>query len=182
MQKQVRESELEFKEEWPIEQVAGFISDCHTEPQIWKMDGKEVEGRKRKPLTQKQAVEKVKGILGKPESMQLFLTRNGELIGCVFAYKTSKEDIEKDTNKPIEDSEMFFAIREVNIKSGYRGQGLGRTMMEEIIHRTEEKGAKELFLTAFTEEGNPAFHLYKNLGFRKVVHGCMLYGCKNKNP
>ncbi len=55
-------------------------------------------------------------------------------------------------------------ITNVMVKSGYRGNGIGRRMLEELLERGRKLGASEFTLEV--RIGNePAIRLYESLGF-----------------
>lgn len=54
----------------------------------------------------------------------------------------------------------------VAVKPEYRGQGLGRDIMNHFMADARERGARKAFLEM--REGNPAEHLYHACGFQQI--------------
>ena len=56
-------------------------------------------------------------------------------------------------------------IIDIALMPEYRGQGIGRHLMCELL---DEALAKGLRVTIHVEHNNPAMHLYKRLGFQHI--------------
>jgi len=58
-----------------------------------------------------------------------------------------------------------YWINDVFVRTPFRGQGLGRRLLQYVMHAAAEDGAAEVFL--LVNQGNePALTLYRSLGFR----------------
>ena len=153
------ELELKFERECLVDELAQFISNLRT--------GED----HRMKLSQEQAIERIEYYLKYPNAIELILREGGELIGCAFAYEQSKEELDKEVpgvNLFSRDGERIFTVREVDVKAQRRGRGYGRRIMEEIMREARVKGATKLLLSPFPYEDNPAYKLYKRLGFKEV--------------
>ncbi len=155
-----KEPEITFEHECPIEEVAGFISVLRTG-----------EDHRRK-FNLEQAEQRVNYYLEKPNAAELILRRDRELIGCAFTYEQYKEELKKEI-PGVEifsrEGERVFCVREVDVKAQFRGQGFGRQIMERVMQEARQKGATKIILSPFPYEDNPAYHLYKKLGFQEVA-------------
>jgi len=155
---------IKFEHDWPIEELAHFVSDVRTEE-----DNHEF---RRQILTPEQVREKLENYLKNPNAIELVLTIGDELIGCAFSFEEFREDLEKQIpgiNLFSDGIERIFCIREVDVKKKYRGRGFGRMIIEEIMQEVEQKGATKIILSTFPYEDNPAFRLYKKIGFKGVA-------------
>lgn len=149
--------EVSFGHDCSIEDVAGLMLEIHTEKY----------GEENKSSMEK-SVDRIKGFLAKPNSTEITLRASGELVGCVFSF---------------EKEEGVFEIKGLNVKAKYRGRGFGRKLMEEIIEKTLEKGAKKMILSLPEKDPEHAKRLYEKLGFNESApnqdskHFYMEYGC-----
>jgi len=175
---QEKKPELKFEHSCPIDEIAQFISDVRA--------GQD----RRMKLNPEQAVERIEYFLEKPNVIELILKRDEELIGCAFAYEQYKKDLAEeilDVNLFSRDGERIFSIREVDVKAEHRGKGFGRIIMERIMREANQKGATKLVLSTFPDEDNPAYQLYKKLGFKEVsqkqdpIHFYMSYEYERTN-
>jgi ribosomal-protein-alanine acetyltransferase len=66
-------------------------------------------------------------------------------------------------------------LNRIAVKKGYRGLGIGKELLKEVIRRVRERGARELFLEV-KEENERAVLLYKKLGFEKYGERKGYYG------
>lgn len=57
-------------------------------------------------------------------------------------------------------------ITNVAVAKQCRNQGIGRMLIAELIHRTEEVGVSRLFLEV-RASNQPAIHLYQKMGFEQ---------------
>ena len=136
------EPKITFEYNCQIEELANFLSEDSI--------NKETLLRKHTP---KEAEERIKYFLAKPNVIELILRRDGELIGCAFSF-------EKDSQEP---KERVFEIKGVHIKSKYRKQGFGKIITEKLMQDTKQKGATKLVLSAT----DVARRLYEKLGFKE---------------
>lgn len=54
------------------------------------------------------------------------------------------------------------------VKPGYRGQGIGRLLVEDCLKRCQDKGFKGLQFNAVVSTNYPAITLYLKLGFKII--------------
>lgn len=62
--------------------------------------------------------------------------------------------------------EMIGVILEIYVQPPYRKQGVAEKLCKEAFRQLKEKGYRKVQLNVFS--GNPAKHLYQNLGFQEV--------------
>jgi len=94
----------------------------------------------------KKALEEV---LDNPRAYYITAKEEGNVIGYCGAYVILDEG----------------DINQVAVTSAYRGQGVGRKMMQALLERLEQAGAKAVTLEV--RVGNrPAIALYETLGFQ----------------
>ncbi|PLR81013.1 GNAT family N-acetyltransferase [Bacillus canaveralius] len=53
----------------------------------------------------------------------------------------------------------------IDIRSGYRGHGIGTMLFEKLFEWAKQRGLKRLELTVIKTNA-PAYHLYKKMGFK----------------
>ena len=71
--------------------------------------------------------------------------------------------------------EQIGWILSLATRQNYQGQGIGRSITEEILDVLRSKGAKDIHLTAHPEN-KPAIQLYNKLGFETVEEVQDYYG------
>jgi len=86
--------------------------------------------------------------------------------------------IAKDGNKVVANTSVELGIFRRNhigkfaigIRDGYRGMGLGKYLMEEILNlsKKELKPSPQIFQLEVYENNKPAIALYKKMGFKIV--------------
>jgi GNAT superfamily N-acetyltransferase len=59
-------------------------------------------------------------------------------------------------------------IHDLAVRPGYRGQGIGRRLLEAVIEEGRTLGCCKITLE--TQERNPAQKLYRSVGFARDVH------------
>lgn len=166
---QEKSPELKFEHDWPIDELAQFVSDVRAkEGEHWEKAGKV----HRRTFSPKEVAERIERYQKNPDSTEVVLTRDGELIGCVFSFEQSEEELAKEipgVDLFSTDKDKVFSIRELDIKDQCRGQGYGRMIMKQIMQEARQKGATKLVLSTFPFEELPAFQLYKKLGFKSIT-------------
>ena len=65
----------------------------------------------------------------------------------------------------VDRGENDIRITDIALLPEFRGRGIGRVLMEEILVEARETGRR---VTIYVEHDNPARHLYDRLGFRHV--------------
>jgi ribosomal-protein-alanine N-acetyltransferase len=56
----------------------------------------------------------------------------------------------------------------LSIAKAYQGRGLGRTLLEQMMHVARQHGAQNMFLEVRTSN-KTAIHLYENVGFNEMA-------------
>lgn len=60
----------------------------------------------------------------------------------------------------------FCNIRDLHLEPQYQSQGIGSTVIRQLISKMQAKGLTAIRLKAFID--NPAIDLYKRLGFERI--------------
>jgi ribosomal-protein-alanine acetyltransferase len=66
-------------------------------------------------------------------------------------------------------------LNRIAVKGSYRGLGIGKELLKEVIRRVRKRGARELFLEV-NEENKRAIALHEKFGFRKYGERKGYYG------
>ena len=104
--------------------------------------------------TRTPAREEVERIVNDPNII-LTVVRDGErIIGMATLYIIQKLALRSSL------------LEEVIVDASYRGQGLGRRLIEEVIALGKERGVQSISLTSRSERA-VANKLYQSLGFQK---------------
>lgn len=94
-----------------------------------------------------------------------------------LVYKQNKEII---ASIRIDCDQDRYGIYGFVIRADYRGQGIGRKILSQVIEQLLEKQAKEIYLEV-ESTNTAAFHLYQAIGFEeKSLFDYYLYNAKNK--
>lgn len=78
---------------------------------------------------------------------------------------------------PVPVKGLVARIEDVVVDEGYRGQGLGRKLMEDLISIAEREGINTINLTS-NPERIPARKLYESMGFKLSDTGVFKLNCK----
>lgn len=108
------------------------------------------------PLSKLQQLRLVDGLANHPSSFVLFVFYNGQCAGlstCFINFSTFKV-------KP------YINIHDIVIDREFRGKGLGRRLMQEIIDIANERGYCKVTLEV-REDNVAAQLLYRSLGFEE---------------
>jgi ribosomal protein S18 acetylase RimI-like enzyme len=120
-------------------------------------------------LTPEEQVSLVDGLSKHPGAFVLFLSYEGRRIGMVTCF----ELFSTFNVKP------YLYIHDVVIHADFRGKGLGRSMMEQVIAYANGRGCCKVTLEV--REDNPvAQQLYSSLGFEACTPN-MLFWTKKLN-
>jgi ribosomal protein S18 acetylase RimI-like enzyme len=95
----------------------------------------------------------------RPGDFGFVAERSGEIIGAAWARRISAEE----QSVPFGDAEMPKVS--IGVKPNARGQGVGETLMRELIGEAAGRG---LGLCLSVRSENPARRLYERLGFRDI--------------
>jgi ribosomal protein S18 acetylase RimI-like enzyme len=85
-----------------------------------------------------------------PDCQFLAIDLHGECIGRLYIDRSGQDEIE---------------IIDIALSPAYRGRGIGRLLLEEILAEGRATGKR---VTIYVEHFNPARRLYDRLGFRHV--------------
>lgn len=110
------------------------------------------------PLNKIQQLHLVDGLANHPSSFVLFIIYNQKIAGlatCFINFSTFKV-------KP------YINLHDLIIYDQYRGKGLGRLLMEELIHISETKKYCKISLEV-REDNKVAQNLYRSLGFKECA-------------
>jgi ribosomal-protein-alanine N-acetyltransferase len=66
------------------------------------------------------------------------------------------------TRQVLDEEEVLL----IAVRPAFRGQGVGKQLLREVIARARGRGAARVFLEM--RDGNPAEHLYRAFGFEKI--------------
>jgi ribosomal protein S18 acetylase RimI-like enzyme len=91
-----------------------------------------------------------------------FLARGGQIVIAEAA--SDGETIGSGARVAHDDA---LEVSKMVVAAAWRGRGIGRALLEELIRRFEASGARELFLET-SASLRPALALYASLGFRQV--------------
>ena len=91
-----------------------------------------------------------------PNEFKVFAEDNGRLVG--------KMEVEWDTRQKICHNAEVYGVY---VDPKYRGQGLGKMLMEEVERVAKEHGITRLWLDVVVTQ-EPAMALYRKLGFREI--------------
>jgi Acetyltransferases len=110
------------------------------------------------PLNKMQQLRLVDGLANHPSSFVLFVIYNQNIAGlatCFINFSTFKV-------KP------YINLHDLIIYDEYRGKGLGRLLLEELIHISEFKKYCKISLEV-REDNKVAQNLYRSLGFKECT-------------
>lgn len=103
------------------------------------------------------------------EEIRYYLQLTGCRIDEVMCLKTQKQKIGYvwPHRIPKENGELYMRIHMFGIDPRYRGQGLGKKILQAAVSRMIDLGAKTVELTV-DAENTPAVFLYDSLGFKLI--------------
>jgi ribosomal protein S18 acetylase RimI-like enzyme len=93
------------------------------------------------------------GDYGPPQGRLLLASQNGSLAGCVALRKIGPRVCE---------------MKRLFVRPAFRGQGLGRQLINEIIREAKEIGYERMRLDTLPPQMNAAIALYRSLGFKEI--------------
>jgi len=106
------------------------------------------------PLSENEQEALAEGLRTHPRAIVRFAESDGNFIGIVVAY----EHFSTFTAKPM------INIHDVFVLKAYRGRGVGRKLMEAIIHDAEIRGCSRISLEV-RQDNIKAQKLYRSVGF-----------------
>ncbi len=109
-----------------------------------------------KPLDKRQQLRLVDGLANHPSSFVLFALYQQQIVGlatCFINFSTFKV-------KP------YINLHDIVINQQYRGKGLGRLLLEELINISEQRKYCKISLEV-REDNKVAQNLYRSLGFKE---------------
>ncbi len=68
------------------------------------------------------------------------------------------------TRQVLDEEEILL----IAVRPAYRGNGVGKQLLAQVIDRARARNAARVFLEM--RDGNPAEHLYRRFGFEKIGH------------
>lgn len=74
----------------------------------------------------------------------------------------------------LDDPIYDYELSKLAVSPGVQGRGIGELLCKTVIEKARELGCKKIFLESNTLL-EPAIHLYRKLGFRKILHSPMSY-------
>ncbi len=98
---------------------------------------------------------------GRPDDVCLVAVKGGKCMGAVWT-RILSGDIKGYGY--IDDFTPEFAV---SLYKEYRGKGLGTELMQAMIQKLKERGYAQTSLSV--QKDNPAYYLYKKLGFNVVA-------------
>ncbi len=108
------------------------------------------------PLTKREQLRLVDGLANHPSAFVLFVCVDGRFAGMVTCF----ELFSTFNVRP------YLYIHDVVVHSDFRGQGLGRKLMERLVEYSTEKNFCKITLEVRSD--NPvAQNLYQSLGFEE---------------
>jgi len=108
------------------------------------------------PLNKRQQLRLVDGLANHPSSFVLFALYDQKIVGlatCFINFSTFKV-------KP------YINLHDIVINEQYRGKGLGRLLLEELINISEQRKYCKISLEV-REDNKVAQNLYRSLGFNE---------------
>jgi len=106
------------------------------------------------PYTADQRTALIEGLRNHPSCLVLFAISGEQFVGLV----TSFINFATFTVKP------FINIHDIIVSESWRNNGVGRRMLEEVVHRAVEMGCSKVTLEVRADNHN-AKYLYNSLGF-----------------
>jgi GNAT superfamily N-acetyltransferase len=94
------------------------------------------------------------GAYAEPDGRLLLAYYNGELAGCVALRKFDERTCE---------------MKRLFVRDTFRGQGIGRFLIETIIRDAKEIGYERILLDTLPPRMNDAIALYRSIGFKEIA-------------
>ena len=119
------------------------------------------------PLPEDVKLGLIPGLKAHPAKLVLLALRAQEPVGvavCFFGFSTFAA-------KP------RLNVHDLSVLPAYRGQGIGRSMLEAVIDRARQGGCCSVTLEV-RADNEPAKHLYKSLGFSDWLAPLAFWECK----
>jgi ribosomal protein S18 acetylase RimI-like enzyme len=100
-------------------------------------------------------------LLAKLKHVLLLGVKDDEVVGLVWLSERSNPD------DPIYRSRRYVYVEELAVTEGYRGQGIGRRLMQVAEEWARERGVREIELDVWEKNQN-AIAFYDRLNYRPV--------------
>ncbi len=88
-----------------------------------------------------------------PDGRLLLASHNGQLAGCVAMRKIG---------------EGVCEMKRLFVRDAFRGQGIGRNLIESVIRTAREIGYERMRLDTLPPKMNDAIALYRSFGFKEI--------------
>ncbi len=100
-------------------------------------------------------------VLGNPDK-QLFVAEvDGKIVGLLLL------QLKRSPDDPIFKPRLYASVEEVAVTKRFRGQGIGRRLMDHALDWADEHGADEIELEVW-EENRGSIALYEKLGYEVI--------------
>ena len=116
-----------------------------------------------------RATEKLVNILKHNNSLLMFGVLENKVCGFAGGKSISQKDLDERTKKSLADiitSDDIYSIAEIGVDSSYRGQGLGKKLLGELIDQVIAKNKDAKFVLHTDIKAESAKRLYESLGFK----------------
>lgn len=112
------------------------------------------------------------------ESNEEVLSLDSDDLKKTFVLRRNKQII---ASIRVENEEHSYGIYGFVVRADFRGQGIGRKIMSQLIQQLLEKGAETVYLEV-ESTNDAAVHLYRSIGFEEqTLFDYYVYELSNKN-
>ncbi|MEI5992258.1 hypothetical protein A5881_003814 [Enterococcus termitis] len=112
------------------------------------------------------------------ESNEEVLSLDSDDLKKTFVLRRNKQII---ASIRVENEEHSYGIYGFVVRADFRGQGIGRKIMSQLIQQLLERGAETVYLEV-ESTNDAAVHLYRSIGFEEqTLFDYYVYELSNKN-